>query len=50
MSGEWQVTHLLNECRSFLRTLTHVATDLMAAGVDRRHPDLQAHDLDAARR
>jgi hypothetical protein len=29
VSGEWQVTHLLNECRSFLRTLTHVATDLV---------------------
>lgn len=29
MSGEWQVTHLLNESRSFLRTLGHVAIALV---------------------
>jgi len=29
VSGEWQVTHLLNESRSFLRTLGHVAIALV---------------------
>ncbi len=29
VSGEWQVTHLLNQCRNFLKTLEHLVIDLV---------------------
>ncbi len=29
VSGEWQVTHLLNQCRNFLKTLEHLVLDVV---------------------